>query len=103
MAKLPATSALVEQKNMKGYVYILKDSTGKFYVGSTNNLERRFKQHNSGHTYTTRRMGELELVFSQEFDTLEKARNIELKLKRLKRKDYIRKIVEDGYIKILPA
>jgi len=48
-------------------------------------------------------MGKLELVFSQMFDTLEEARKIELRLKKLKRKDYIEKIVKDGYIKIKPA
>jgi len=97
------TSALVEQKIMKGYVYILESLDHKFYIGSTDNLERRFKQHNSGHTHTTKRMGELKLVFSQKFDTLEEARKVEFKLKRLKRKDYIEKIIRDGHIKISPA
>ena len=85
---------------MKGYVYILEDSNHKFYIGSTNDVERRFSQHNSGHTYTTKRMGKLNLVFSQMFDTLEEARKVETRLKRLKRKDYIEKIVKEGYIKI---
>ena len=88
---------------MKGYVYILESLDHKFYIGSTDNLERRFKQHNSGHTHTTKRMGELKLVFSQKFDTLEEARKVEFKLKRLKRKDYIEKIIRDGHIKISPA
>ena len=88
---------------MKGYVYILENSNHKFYIGSTDNLERRFKQHNSGHTLTTKRMGELGLVFSQIFDTLEETRKVEFKLKRLKRKDYIERIIKDGYIKIKPA
>lgn len=85
---------------MKGYIYILEDSRQKFYIGSTDNVERRLKQHNSRHTQTTSRMGKLNLVFCQEFDTLREARRIEFKLKRLKRKDYIKKIVADGYIKI---
>jgi putative endonuclease len=88
---------------MKGYVYILKTSSNnRFYIGSTDDLDRRFKQHNSGHTHSTKRMGELNLVFSQIFDTLEEARKVELKLKRLKRKDYIEKIIKDGCIKMLP-
>lgn len=85
---------------MKGYVYILENTDHKFYIGSTDDVERRLKQHNSGHTHTTKRMGKLKLVFSQIFDTLEQARKIEFKLKALKRKDYIEKIIEDGYIKI---
>lgn len=71
-------------------------------MGSTDNLERRLNQHKSGHTASTKRMGELKLVFSQKFDTLKEARGIEAKLKRLKRKDYIEKVIKDGYIKILP-
>ena len=39
-------------------------------------------------------------VFCQEFPTIEEAKKVELKLKKLKRKDYIEKIVKDGYIKM---
>ena len=45
-------------------------------------------------------MGNLNLVFSQKFDTLLEARKVELKLKKLKRKDYIEKIIDDGFIKL---
>jgi len=40
------------------------------------------------------------LVFKQEFGSLAIARKIERKIKKLKRKDYIEKIVTDGYIKM---
>jgi len=42
----------------------------------------------------------LELVLSQEYDSLEMARSIERRIKKLKRKNYIEKIVKDGYIKM---
>ena len=84
---------------MKGFVYILKDRSNKFYIGSTPDFERRFKQHTKGYTQTTRNMDAPKPVLIQEFESLEVARNIELKLKRMKRKDYIEKIVIDGYIK----
>lgn len=89
----------METKN-KGYVYILKDKNGKFYVGSTDNLKRRLKQHKNGHTQTTRNMDGLEIAFEQEYDSLDLARKIELKIKKLKRKDYIEKMINDGYIKM---
>ncbi|KKU57547.1 MAG: hypothetical protein UX81_C0033G0003 [Parcubacteria group bacterium GW2011_GWA2_47_12] len=85
---------------MKSYVYILRDQRGKFYVGSTSDIERRIKQHFSGHTQTTRNMKELKLIFSQEYESLEIARRIERKIKKLKRKDYIEKMIKDGYIKM---
>jgi len=85
---------------MKGYVYILEDMNNRYYIGSTNNIVRRECQHVHKHTYSTSRMKEPKMIFNQEFDSLEIARKIELKLKKLKRKDYISKIIKDGFIKI---
>lgn len=83
---------------MKAFVYILKDKKDKFYIGSTTDIKRRLRQHENKHTPTTRRMMEPKLALAQEYDSLEIARKIERRLKKLKRKDYIEKIVEDGYI-----
>ena len=85
---------------MKGYVYILKDEEGKFYIGSTNNIVRRLYQHSRNHTYTTHRMKMPKLVLSQEYKDLDTARKIEIKIKKLKRKDCVEKMVTEGYIKI---
>jgi len=85
------------------FVYILKFDTGRFYIGSTINLQRRLKHHFGRYTPSTKRMGRGELVLSQEYPTLIAARSVERKLKALKRHDYIAKIVQDGYIKITPA
>mgnify|MGYP001618531377 FL=1 len=84
----------------KGCVYILKDRNGKFYVGSTDNLERRLRQHKNGHTQTTKKMDNFEIILKQEYGSLNLARKIELKIKKLKRKDYIEKMINDGYIRI---
>ena len=85
------------------FVYILKSSSGKYYIGSATDIDRRLKQHQTGHTHSTKRMGRLELVLSQECDQLEEARQIELRLKKLKRRDYIEKIIKDGFIRIKPV
>lgn len=85
---------------MKYYVYILKNEAGKFYVGSTNNLERRIKQHLYGHSQTTKAMRNPKLVLAQEYSSLQTARKIERKIKKLKRKDYIEKMIKNGYIKM---
>ena len=87
---------------MTGYLYILKDVKSKFYIGSTSDIKRRMNQHLSGQTQTTRNMTSPELVFTQEYETLEQARKIERKIKKLKRKDYIEKMIADGFIKIKP-
>ena len=85
------------------WVYILKIKSGRFYVGSTSDLSRRLAQHVSGHTPTTKRLPIEGLVLKQEYKTLKDARAIEAKIKKLKRKDYIEKMVKDGYIKLTPA
>ena len=85
---------------MEAYVYILKNKDGGFYIGSTNNLKRRLKQHTIGHTQTTRLRGYNELVLVQSYNNLNIARKIEYKIKKFKRKDYIEKMILDGYIKI---
>ena len=84
------------------FVYILKTARGKYYIGSTTDLKSRIKHHKGGYTPSTKRLGKVDLIFSQEYPTLDDARSIERKLKKLKRKDYLEKIVIDGKIKIKP-
>lgn len=83
------------------FVYILKSlKTKKYYVGCTENFERRINEHNSGFVQSTKVLRPLKLMLVQEFDSLSLARKIESKLKKLKRKDYIDKIVKDKIIKM---
>ena len=64
--------------------YILKnDITKKFYIGSTNDLQRRLKEHNRGQTKSTRREGEWQIVYKEEFKT-----NIEAKRRERMIKSY---------------
>ncbi len=85
---------------MKGFVYILKDDNHRYYIGSSTNPQQRYERHLSGFVYTTRRMKNPKIIFTQEFPTIQEARRVELRLKKLKRKDYIEKIIKDGHIKI---
>ncbi|MBU4256952.1 GIY-YIG nuclease family protein [Patescibacteria group bacterium] len=85
------------------FVYILKSLTdGRYYIGSTTNLDQRIEHHKNGHTPSTKRFGRISLVFSQKYEKLSDARIIEKKLKKLKRKDYIEKIIKEGFIKMKP-
>lgn len=65
-------------------------------------LIKRVKHHKGGHTPSIKKLGEIELVFQQEYESLKDARSVEAKLKKLKRKDYLEKIVQDGKIRISP-
>lgn len=71
-------------------VYMLKNQeTGRFYIGSTNNLERRLKQHKLGTTRTTRILKTDTLVYTEEHSTLFEARSREKKLKSYKSRKYL--------------
>ena len=67
------------------FVYILRGTSGRHYIGSTTDLTRRLKEHRRGHTYSTKRLGEeLHTVASLEIPTLTEARALERALKRKK-------------------
>jgi predicted GIY-YIG superfamily endonuclease len=85
---------------MSGFVYFLEDEQHKYYIGSCEDVDIRYKRHLSGLVYTTRRMKNPQVVFSQKYPTIQEAKKVELKLKKLKRKDYIEKIIKDKYIKM---
>ncbi len=59
---------------MNAYVYILECSDGSFYTGSTNNLELRIAQHQSGQgaNYTKKKLP-VKLVLAEEFQSIEEA------------------------------
>jgi putative endonuclease len=85
---------------MSGFVYILEDDLHKYYIGSSENVPERFKIHLSGSVHTTSRMKNPKIVLAQEYVTITEAKKVEYKLKKLKRRDYIEKIVRDGKIKM---
>ena len=83
------------------YVYILKSLVNfRYYIGSTNNLERRINEHNRGQSKYTSLSKPFKLVFSQEYKNIQLAKKIEAKLKRFKSKQIIDRIVTDKVIKM---
>lgn len=69
------------------FVYILKCSDDTYYTGVTNNLERRFDEHNSGviKGYTSSRLP-VRLVYSQRFTDINDAIRFEKQIKGWNRK-----------------
>ena len=70
------------------FVYILKCSDNTYYTGVTNNIERRFKEHQSGesktsYTYSRR---PLELVYYTSFNDVDNAILFEKRIKKWSRK-----------------
>jgi predicted GIY-YIG superfamily endonuclease len=67
------------------WVYILRGSSGRHYIGSAIDLEARIAQHLRGHTHTTKRLGDrIEIIASKKVVSLKEARRLERSLKAKK-------------------
>jgi predicted GIY-YIG superfamily endonuclease len=67
------------------WVYILRGSCGRHYIGSTEKLEQRFAEHQRGKVHSTRRFGQpLELIASKLMPDISSARALERQLKAKK-------------------
>ena len=76
------------------YLYILQsESTGRFYVGSTNNLTRRLEEHVRGQTSSTRGRGPWKLVHKEEYESLLAAHRRELEIKQWKSSKMIKALL----------
>src|SRR5690606_14469829 len=72
------------------YTYIIESfTTGRWYYGSTQDLDERLNYHNRGWNRSTRGRGPWRYIFIRSFQTAEAAREFEFHLKKLRRKEYI--------------
>ena len=79
---------------MKHFVYILECKDASLYVGCTNDVEKRVKQHNalkSGAHYTKIRRPVI-LKYTEEFKTFKAARAREAEIKRFTREKKLKLI-----------
>jgi len=70
-------------------VYILECADGTFYIGCTNDIQKRVHQHNnlkSGARYTKQRRP-VKLVYTETCETFREARQREYQLKCLRREE----------------
>lgn len=64
------------------FVYVLRSlKDGSTYIGFTENLEKRLKQHNNGETRSLKKKIPLEIVYVEEYESKTEARKRELRLK----------------------
>ena len=67
------------------WVYVVwSDACRRFYIGVTDDVERRVRQHNEGISRWTRGRGPWRLVWQQRCADLGEARRLENRLKRQK-------------------
>ena len=79
------------------FVYIIKsDLDRKLYVGSTNDLKRRLKEHNMGLVRSTKIRIPFKLIYYEAYASEKEARHREhnLKLRAKARKQLLRRITE---------
>ena len=67
-------------------LYILLCRNNRYYVGSTNNLERRLAEHSNGEVIATKNLLPIQLVFFQQCENLIQARRLEYQLEVKKSK-----------------
>ncbi len=80
-----------EKGSLMWFVYILLCKDGSFYAGSTNNLEKRFLEHQSGKggRYTSSHKP-IKLIYKEQFATQSEALKRELEIKSWSKNKKIR-------------
>ena len=80
-------NAPTKNKFMEFYLYILKCSDQSYYIGHTENIEKRFSEHNLGinNCYTLKRRP-VQLVYVEKLTSRVEALEAERKIKKWTRK-----------------
>ncbi|TAK95783.1 GIY-YIG nuclease family protein [Patescibacteria group bacterium] len=78
---------------MNSFVYLLLSARdNKTYLGSTDNIVRRLREHEDGECKSTAYRRPLRLIYKEEFDSLLKARAREKYLKTRRGRKELREI-----------
>lgn len=81
---------------MEHYVYILySEKCNRYYVGRSENVERRLEEHNSGSggKYTSKCKPWI-LIYTEIYENKILAVNRELEIKNMKSRKYIEQLIE---------
>ncbi|GEM_PF-1195610 len=98
VAQLVARPPEAEGRELPSYmthsiVYVLINTHGDLYKGCTENLERRFAEHNSGQTISTKHRGPWKLIYTEEFENRKIALQRERFLKSGKGREALKTIL----------
>lgn len=77
------------------YVYVLRSLVNhRLYTGSTNDIKRRLKEHNSGRSKYTKSTKPFKLVYQEKYEARVEARRREMFLKSGRGRDFLRKLIK---------
>ena len=78
------------------FVYaIYSDSRNYLYVGLSDNVERRLREHNSGKNRTTRPYRPFRLIHMESFNSRSEARAREIILKSGQGKEFLKSLIKN--------
>jgi len=76
------------------HVYILESLKDKsYYIGVTNNLSKRLKEHNSGLSRSTKSKKPFKVIYSEKYNDIKKAYRREKYLKSIKKRKCIENLM----------
>jgi len=80
---LNSTGPLAPHPEIMHYVYVLKSvKLGELYIGQTNDLKRRFVEHNDKKNISTKNKAPFKLVYYEAYQSQSDAKYREKQLKR---------------------
>ena len=79
------------------YFYVLQsESSGRYYVGHTQNLEERLKRHHRGRSQFTKSRGPFKIVYIEKYGSRSEAAKREAEIKAKKSRPYIQQLISEG-------
>jgi putative endonuclease len=79
-------------------MYILKDAKERYYIGSTDNLQRRLYEHNNGKTKLLKYKTPIDLVYYETFNTRSEAYRREILVKKYKGGNAFKKLINNAHV-----
>ncbi|MFA6099808.1 MAG: GIY-YIG nuclease family protein [Patescibacteria group bacterium] len=85
------------------FTYILLTAGETYYIGSTNDIDERLKEHQNGRVKSTKSKLPVKLVYLEKFDTRAEAQKQEYRIKRWKSRKLIESLIRKSPNNLAPS